>query len=327
MSCSSLCHSFLIEREVNPMSHEPAVVLGAGPVGRALVDRLTADGVETRVVTRSGRASVPDGVGLMAADISDPDQAIRACADANIVYSCVGLSYQGWPEKWPPMMAGMLDGAAAAGARFVFMDNCYMYGPVDVPMTEDLPLTDYGNKPATRSKITRMWQEADQAGRVEAAAVRASDFYGPGVSLAALGDLSIGRLAKGKSAQVVGDPDQPHSFAYVPDIARALVSVGDADDAMGQAWNVPNAPDMTMRQVLQMFAEALGRPLKVQTMPKQLMPVLGLFNADVRELKEMLYQWERPFHVDASKFTSRFWADVTPWEQGVAETAPAYPTE
>ncbi|MCP3913426.1 MAG: NAD-dependent epimerase/dehydratase family protein [Actinomycetia bacterium] len=309
------------------MSDGRAVVLGAGPVGRALVDRLVAEGIETRVVTRSGQASVPPGVELVAADISDSGQAIKACADASIVYSCVGLSYQGWPERWPPMMAGMLDGAAAAGARFVFMDNCYMYGPVTVPMTEDLPLSDYGNKPAARSEITRMWQQAHEAGRVEAVSVRASDFYGPGVSNAALGDLSVGRLAKGKSAQVVGDPDQPHSFAYVPDIARALVSVGEADDAMGQAWNVPNAPDKTVRQVLELFADALDQPLKIQAMPKLLMSALGLFNADLRELKEMLYQWERPFHVDASKFATRFWADATPWEQAVAETAPSYQTD
>ncbi|MGI9597969.1 MAG: NAD-dependent epimerase/dehydratase family protein [Acidimicrobiales bacterium] len=306
------------------MSEGRAVVLGAGPVGAALVERLVADGVETRVVTRSGQATVPAGVELVAADISDSTQAVRACADAGIVYSCVGLSYQGWPEKWPPMMAGMLDGAAAAEARFVFMDNCYMYGPVTVSMTEDLPLTDYGNKPATRAKTTRMWQQAHEEGRVAAASVRASDFYGPGVSNAALGDLSVGRMAQGKSAQVVGDPDQPHSFAYVPDIARALISVGEADDSMGQAWNVPNAPDRTVRQILQMFADEFGTSLKVQAMPKPLMSILGLFNADVRELKEMLYQWERPFHVDASKFSARFWDDPTPWDQGVPETVASY---
>lgn len=306
------------------MSDERAVVLGAGPVGLALVERLVAAGVETRVVTRSGRAATAQGVEVVAADISDSGQATKACAGAGIVYSCVGLSYQGWPEKWPPMMTGMLDGAAAAGARFVFMDNCYMYGPVTVPMTEDLPLTDYGNKPATRAKITRTWQEAHEAGRVEVASVRASDFYGPGVSNAALGDLSVGRLAKGKSAQVVGAVDHPHSFAYVPDVARALMSVGEADDAMGQAWNVPNAPDKTVRQVLQMFADQLGQPLKIQAMPKPLLSLLGLFNADLREVKEMLYQWERPFQVDASKFAARFWSDATPWEQGIAETAPSY---
>jgi nucleoside-diphosphate-sugar epimerase len=306
------------------MGEGSAVVLGAGPVGVALVERLVTDGVETRVVTRSGQAKVPAGVNVVAADISKSEQAIEACADASVVYSCVGLSYQGWPEKWPAMMAGMLDGAEAAGARFIFMDNCYMYGPVTVPMTEDLPLTDYGNKPATRSKITRMWQQAHEAGRVAAASVRASDFYGPGVSQAALGDLSIGRLAKGKSAQIVGDPDQPHSFTYVPDIARALVSVGQAEDAMGHAWNVPNAPDKTIREVLQLFADELGTSLKIQAMPKPLMSVLGLFNGDVRELKEMLYQWQRPFHVDASKFAARFWDDPTPWDEGVAETAPSY---
>ncbi len=306
------------------MSEDLSVVLGAGPVGRALTDQLLADGGAVRVVTRSGRADVPSGVEVVRADISQPTESAKACAGAAVVYGCVGLDYVGWPEKWPPMMAGMLDGAESAGARFVFMDNCYMYGPVDVPMTEDMPLTSYGDKPATRSRITRMWQEAHEAGRVEAASVRASDFYGPGVTMAVLGERSIGRIASGKSAQIVGDPDQPHSFTYVPDIARALVTVAGADDAMGQAWNVPNAPDRTVREILEMFAAALGTSLRIQTMPGFLMSVVGVFNGNVREMKEMLYQWERPFHVDSSKFAARFWGDATSLEEGVAATAATY---
>ncbi|MGI9604995.1 MAG: NAD-dependent epimerase/dehydratase family protein [Acidimicrobiales bacterium] len=301
-----------------------AVVLGAGPVGRALVDRLHASGSQIRVVTRSGHADVPDDVEVVAADVSKSDDAVAACRNADIVYSCVGMNYQGWPELWPPMMAGMLDGAAAAQARFVFMDNCYMYGPVSVPMTEDLPLTTYGRKPATRAKITRLWQDAHGAGRVESASVRASDFYGPGVLNAALGERSIGRLAEGKPAQIVGDPDQLHSFAYVPDIARALETVGAADDAMGEAWNVPNAPEKTMREILQALAAELGQPLKVQSMPKPLMSILSFVNADVRELKEMMYQWERPFIVDSTKFETRFWHDPTPWAEGIKATAAAW---
>ena len=308
------------------MSEGTSVVLGAGPVGRALVERLVEDRRSVRVVTRSGSWHGEQEVEVVAADIADSASARKACAGASVVYGCVGMDYIGWPEKWPPMMAGMLDGAEAAGARFVFMDNCYMYGPVDVPMTEDLPLTAYGNKPATRAAITRAWQDAHEAGRVEVAAVRASDFYGPGVSNAALGDLSIGRLAKGKSAQVVGDVDQPHSFTYIPDIARALMTVADADDAMGEAWNVPNAPDISMREILQMFAEEYDRELKIQVMPKLMISAVGVFNANLREMKEMLYQWERPFHVDSSKFGDRFWSDATPFSEGVPPTARSYPS-
>jgi nucleoside-diphosphate-sugar epimerase len=223
------------------------------------------------------------------------------------------------------MMEAMLAGAEAAGARFVFMDNLYMYGPVGEPMREDMPLTDYGKKPATRARMTRMWQEAHGAGRVKAASVRAADFYGPGVTNSALGELVFGRLVQGKAAQVVGDPDQPHSFAYIDDVARALVSVGEAeDDAFGQAWNVPNAPDRTMREVVTMFAAKVGKEPKLQVAPGLVLTAMGLFNANLRELKEMLYQWQRPFRVDASKFEGRFWSDPTPFEDGIAATAAWY---
>lgn len=298
------------------------VVLGAGATGRAVVARLVDEGRPTRVVTRSGKADVPDGVEIVAADITDAAGAKRACEGAGVVYGCVGLpGYDGWPELFPPLMEGMLNGAEHAAAPFIFMDNLYMYGPVDTPRTEDMPLTDYGNKPTVRAKITKMWQDAHSAGRVKAAAVRASDFYGPGVMLAALGDFTVGRMSRGKAAQVFGDPDQPHEFTYVPDVARALISVADAgDEALGQAWHVPNAPTQTVRQVLTAFAEELGVELKIQTMPRVMMSMIGLFDKQVREAKEMLYQWDRPFLVDHSKFSARFWDDPTPFEEGIAAT-------
>ena len=124
---------------------------------------------------------------------------------------------------------------------------------------------------------------------------------------------------------MLGDPDLPHSFSYVPDIGRALVSVGEADDdAMGQAWNVPNAPDKTLREILTMFAEQVGEDLKIQSPPAFVLTLIGLVNANARELKEMLYQWQRPFRVDHSKFAARFWAEATPLEEGIAASADWY---
>ncbi|NND01760.1 MAG: NAD-dependent epimerase/dehydratase family protein [Acidimicrobiia bacterium] len=302
------------------------VVVGAGAVGQNVVERLLEAGRQVRVVTRSGKAVLPDSVEVVRADVTDPAAAERACRGADTVFGCVGLpNYEHWPELWPPLMEGMLHGAESVGALFIFMDNLYMYGPTDRSRTEDMPLTDYGAKPAVRAKITRMWQKAHGAGRVRTAAVRASDFYGPGVTLAALGEPTFGRLTRGKPAQVFGDPDQPHSFTYVPDVGRAMLSVADAGErAHGQAWHVPNAPDQTVRQILTAFADQVGVEPKIQALPRSLMTVLGLFNPTVRESKEMLYQWDRPFQVDHSKFAESFWDDPTPLVEGIAATAHWY---
>lgn len=310
---------------VGGQSTQLSVVLGAGPVGRALTGQLVDRGHRVRVVTRRGTADVPHGVEVVAADLTSSAEAELACDGASTVYGCVGIEYSKWPDQWPQLMEGMLSGASRASARLVFMDNCYMYGPVDGPMHEDLPLTDHGSKPATRSRVTQQWLAAHDAGKVEVVAVRASDFYGPGVSMAVLGDLTFGRVLHGKSAQVLGDPDLPHSYTYVPDIARALLTLGDAPpSACGQAWNVPNAAPASTRTVLEAFADEVGQDLRVQATPPWLVAALGVIKPDLREVREMLYQWDRPFIVDSTKFEDTFWSDPTPLDEGVRTTAASY---
>jgi nucleoside-diphosphate-sugar epimerase len=261
----------------------------------------------------------------MTAAIEDGDQAARACADARMVYGCVGMDYRGWPERWPPLMAGMLEGAQSAGAPFVFADNLYMYGPVDEPMHEEMPLTDYGKKPATRAKITRMWQEANAEGRVRVTALRASDFFGPRVTMSMLGEMVASPAVSGGTANLVGDPAQLHSFSYVPDFARGLVTLGEAgDEVAGEVFNLPNAPAQSVASVVESMYRTAGSEPKIRTTPDWMLSALGLFNTNIRELKEMLYQWQRPFVVDHSKFAGRFWDDPTPIEAGVEETMDWY---
>ena len=164
--------------------------------------------------------------------------------------------------------------------------------------------------------------EAAAAGRARVAALRAPDFYGPGVPWAYLGDSTIGALARGKAASFVGSPDMPHDYAYVPDIARAVATLLDApDSAFGQAWHMPCAPTRTTREILQIAADALGVPLRIRSLPAPLLAPMGLFSPFLREMREMRFQWDRPYRVDASKFAKTFWSDVTPFETGVRETA------
>ena len=123
----------------------------------------------------------------------------------------------------------------------------------------------------------------------------------------------------------VGGIDQAHSVSYVPDVARALVSIGEADDeAMGQAWHVPNAPDRTPRQLLQLFAEIANQTLTLSARSAVLLNLTGLVSPAMREFKEMHYRWNRPFRVDAAKFGRRFWTDATPFDVGMRATADWY---
>ncbi len=307
---------------------ECILVIGYGPVGAATVALLQDRNV--RVAQRQAPPHLPPGTAFMPCDVLDAASLRKAAEGTTQIVLAVGFPYEAkaWRASWPVAMANVLKAAEAARARLIFADNLYMYGPQTAPLREDMPLQDHGAKPAVRAAITRQWMAAHDEGRVKAVALRAPDFYGPGVRQSQLGELALGNLARGKRAMLIVDPDQPHAFAYVPDIARALVSLIDApDDAFGQAWHVPCAPAQTPRAILAMGARALGRTLKISAIPAGLLPVLGLFVPALREMAEMRFQWDRPYEVDSSKFAGRFWADATPVETGVIETLKSFQRE
>jgi nucleoside-diphosphate-sugar epimerase len=224
-------------------------------------------------------------------------------------------------------MRNLLAAAEAGNVRVVHIDNMYQYGPQDEPLHEDMPLTSHGVKPAVRSEITGMWKKAAREGRVRWASLRAPDFYGAGVGRSHIGDTGLAAIAKGKAAMMLMNPDQPHAFAYVPDIARAALSLLDAgDDAFNQVWHVPCAPTRTARELLQMGADAVGQKLKVVAIPTPLLQVLGLVVPFMKEYAELRFTWTRPYHVDATKFSRRFWSDATPFAVGIPAAMRSFPT-
>jgi nucleoside-diphosphate-sugar epimerase len=299
-------------------------VIGYGALGREIVAQLLAAGRQVRVTQRSKPVDLPSGASFASADIMDPAAIIAVAAGAEAIVCALGLPYFAdlWETGWPRAMNSLLAACEAHSARLVFADNLYLYGPQNQPLTEDLPAVDYGRKPKARAEVTRLWQAAHAAGRVRVAAVRSPDFYGPGVVQSVLGSASLQALAKGKTARLLGNADLPHDVAHVSDYARAVITLLDApEDAYGQAWHVPTAPTKTLRQHLQIAADALGVPLKLSVLPGWLARPLGLFIPFVREGIEMQFLFDRPYMVDASKFKKRFWSDVTPFETGLAAAA------
>ena len=219
-------------------------------------------------------------------------------------------------------MSNVLNGCAASGARLVLADNRYLSGPQTAPLREDMALTSSGAKP--RAVLTRLWQEAHAAGRVKATAVRASDFYGADAPTSMIPAFGVVRLLRGKAALSPFPAGQPHDFTCLPDFARALITLADAPDAdYRQGWHVPNASTRTLRAVLAPAAGLIGVKPAVSVMPEPVRRVIGLFNPVLAELGEMRFQWQRPCHVDSSKFAGRFGGQATALAQGLAETIAA----
>ena len=239
------------------------VVLGAaGGTGSAVVRELVARGLAVRAVTRSGATDVPEGVEQVAVDVATADGARRACDGAAVVYHCAQPDYTKWAELFPPLTEAVLDGAAAAGAKLVFADNLYMYGPPNGPMTEQTPQRAQGPKGRTRVEMAAAILRAHADGRLRCTIGRSSDYYGPRGTGTTAGDNIMKPALRGKRARWLGSLDQPHTLNYLEDMGRALVTLGERDEADGQVWHLPAAEPLTGRQFLTLVYEAAGHPPK-----------------------------------------------------------------
>jgi nucleoside-diphosphate-sugar epimerase len=300
------------------------VVLGAGPVGRAVVSSLVRRGIEPAVVTRSGTA-VPGAVSRRA-DLTDPAGLAGALAGAAVVFQCAQPPYHRWPEQFPALQASAVDAVAASGALLVVADNLYGYGPVQGPLTEDVPLSATTRKGAVRAQMWRDLEAAHDAGRLRVVAGRASDFFGPGVEASAVGARFFEPISRGKAVRVVGDPERLHTYTYVADFGEALVRLSETPAAWGRAWHVPSSPTVTTRAFAEQASAVAGRPLQLRRAARWQLRALGLAVPAVREMVEMLYEFEHDWVVDHAAYAALVGDHATPLEDALDATLSAAPS-
>jgi nucleoside-diphosphate-sugar epimerase len=309
----------------SPAGH---VIFGTGAIGLATLDALLRRGETVRMINRSGAAAVPPQVEVVAGNASDPAFTVDVTRGAEVVYQTLNPPYSRWVEDFPALQAGVLAAAQAHGARLVSMENVYMYGwPAGRPLTEDRPYAAHTTKGQLRAQMATELLTAHQAGRVEVAIGRASDYFGPrGGAQSNLGDRLFPAALDGRTARVLGDPDQPHTYTYIPDIGEGLAVLGEHPDAPGQAWHLPNDPDTrTTRQLGDIVFQLAGTaPGRLRQLPPLLLRLAALANPTVRELLEMQYQFAEPFIVDSTKIASALGLRATPVKRALAETLASY---
>ncbi|WP_155374348.1 NAD-dependent epimerase/dehydratase family protein [Catellatospora vulcania] len=300
------------------------VIVGAGPVGSATALLLAERGEQVRIITRRGTGPQAPGIELVAADAADPARLAELAEGATALYNCANPAYHRWLTDWPPLAAALLHAAEASGAVLVTMSNLYGYGPVDGPITHQTPLAATHPKLAMR---VRMWEDAlaaHRAGRLRATEARASDFAGPG-SYGVLNEMALSRTAKGGTAYVMGDPDAPHSWTSIADVARTLVALATDERAWGQAWLVPTAPAVSIREAAQRANELVGLPApRVVRVPYPVLWTAGLFSTMLKEMRTTHYQFAAPFVLDSSHTEQVLGLKPTPLDDVLAETAATY---
>lgn len=299
-------------------------ILGAnGTIGSLLAKELSAYTDHVRLVSRNPK-KVNETDELFPADLSQPEQVENAIAGSSIVYLVVGLEYtlKVWQDKWPKLMQATIDACTKHNAKLVFFDNVYLYDiKAMCHMTEDSAINPPSKKGMVRRQIADMLMTAIKQGKLNALIARSADFYGPNNDKSFLVEAVYKNIKKNKNPNWFIKADKKHSFTYTPDAAKATAILGNTAAAYGQVWHLPTDKNtLTGKEIISLFTKEMNVPDKVFVLPMWLLKLLGLFMPLMKEMPEMMYQYDRDYVFDSSKFQAHFNFSPTTYQQGVKQT-------
>jgi nucleoside-diphosphate-sugar epimerase len=283
------------------------VVLGAGGgAGSAIVKALVDAGHRVRAVARSAAADLAERVEWRSTNITSPDGIDRALDGAAVAYMAAQPPYHRWPQEFPAMLDQVIAGCARSGTKLVMVDNLYCYGPGHDVLTAATAHSATDSKGVVRRHMLAAVLAAHQSGKIRAAVGQASDYFGPGAANSALSALAIAPTRGTGKVRWMGSLDQPHSVAYLPDIARAYVTLGTSDAADGSVWILPHGPAVTGRRFLEIVNEQLDTPRRFSVISGNVLRLAAPFHRISRESLGVLYQWTGPWIADDTVFQSAF---------------------
>ena len=296
-------------------------ILGAnGTIGTVLAKELKQYTSNIRLVSRNPK-KVNDTDELFPADLTDPLQVEKAVAGSEIVYLVVGLEYslKVWQDKWPKLMRATIDACMKHNAKLVFFDNIYLYDAAAVGhLTEDSTINPPSKKGLVRKEIAEHLMNAVKEGKITALIARAPDFYGPKNENSFLIEVVYKNLKKGKSPNWFIDVNKKHSFIYTPDAAKATAILGNTPDAYNQVWHLPTDKNtLTGNEIIALFNQEMHTKKKAMVLPMFMLKFLGLLMPFMREMPEMMYQYDHDYFFNSSKFEKRFNFKPTTYQEGI----------
>ncbi|RLE03210.1 MAG: NAD-dependent dehydratase [Bacteroidetes bacterium] len=299
-------------------------ILGSGgAIGIELAKALNEYSTDIRLVSRNPY-KINETDELFQADLLNPRDVREAVEGSSIVYATVGFpyAYKTWKQSWPVFIKNVIDACIEYKSKLVFFDNIYMYDLNHLDgMTEDTLIKPPSKKGVIRAEIADMIMDKVKEGKLTALIARSADFYGPGIkNTSVLTETVFNPLSKGKKANWMASLNFKHSYTYTPDAGKATALLGNSEKAYNQVWHLPTAENtFTGREWIDTIASEMGVLAKYQVATKFIVNLLGLFNPIMREMPEMMYQYDRDYIFNSDKFTNQFAFEVTPYREGIRE--------
>ncbi|WEO78374.1 epimerase [Cryobacterium sp. SO2] len=298
------------------------LIVGAGWIGGELARQLVARGDDVTLATRSGTALA--GATSVVLDASDPVAFCLAAERMQTIFLCSNPPYPDWARRWPPVFAAAIAAASVTGARLVVMGNLYPYGSPTGPMTEHSPETTTESKGIIRREGWHRVLDAHDRGEIQAVEVRASDYFGAGVSgTAHLGQGFFSSVLASKTARVVGRPDLVHSWSFVPDIAATMIAAAGYAGSWGRVWHVPSGAHSRTEIADQLNAH-YGSHGVVAGYPEWMLRSLGAVSPLMREVYKSSYQFQVPYVIDSAETERELGVASTPWDDALITVAESY---
>ena len=298
-------------------------ILGSGGViSRELAESLREYTTDIRLVGRNPKA-FHESNELVSADLTNAEDTLRAVEGSEVAYLVVGFpySYKSWNAMWPVAMKNVINACKTHGTKLVFFDNIYMYDPGYLDnMKEDTPLNPSSKKGAVRKQIIDMLMKEVENGSLTALVARCADYYGPGIERnSMLTETVFSKFAEGSKANWLGPLNFKHSFTYTPDAGKATAMLGNTADAYNQTWHLPTAGNPpTAQEWIDTIAEGLDAKPKAMILTPFIAGLMGIFMPVMKELKEMMYQYDRDYVFNSDKFEQRFNFTPTAYKDGIA---------
>ncbi len=285
-------------------------ILGAnGQIADELTRELYKNYTKTiRLVSRTPK-KIHESDTLFPANLLDLKATERAVEGSEIVYLTVGLPLDSsiWEDQFPRLMEHVIQACKKHKAKLVFFDNTYMYAKTSEPQTESSLFLPIGKKSRARAKMADMLLNEIKNKTINAVICRAPEFYGPHKTQSITNTLIFDKIKQGTTFKVPLKDSTKRTLIWTPDASKAMALIGNTPDAYNQTWHLPCDDNrLSYKELIDLISNVYSQEFKYSIVKMWQFKIGSLFNANIKELIELLprYKYDNIFVSD--KFKQKF---------------------